>query len=673
MRIEYQLFQALRPSKVPEQYRLKRAPASGTPAFRRARRNLHKLNNKTRDGLRPYFLSSRNPESYWYEIVRQPLTAKTSRSFTLVPAAHAGEDLLREVYITDTGFKVVILGPTQNAALVQMARQLVEEKKMYENFQKLMGRTTPHPGDHELWIYIVHSIESTKDREEAQKKGEVDPEPYGLCTDIAYDPNNPDSKDESIPTGIPEIFISAGENVVKDAEETRRRLGATLAHEMFHAFQCAFDRDTEPWVEEATAVWAENFIDRSWNTEQVFIKSAFNSALHGLKDLESNDDETPYGMYLFPLFLTENRPGEDGIIRRIWEAIAGGREPVKAVKSSLRGDFEEIWKEYALATMDEDPESGKFPDNPNRWGQGPLILNTIHNYFEFKVESSGADLGGTMVFLDKLSASYLKAINEHEGPDAPAIRFDLTDFKKDDKVSVQAVIVYRDGRREYEDWTNRNKRVFCLSIPRQNFSEIYIVVANSAEEQDEQDEFWLNIYPESEEDCFKGSATMTLKIYGSENRDIKKRYGRKIEQGSSSWSETVAVRMDLKPWREDIPPRLQSMLELMDSIYPEADKDHIAEARKDVEGAVRAPVQYKDSVTGSLVLKYRVTSVSITSGSGRKRLSSLNETRDSLGLTSSCRVSYSETKQQKGLDESTKEWLKERRSKVEIFLHPDTK
>ncbi|UCF95260.1 MAG: hypothetical protein JSW39_14270, partial [Desulfobacterales bacterium] len=502
----YRLHQLFNPGKVPEPYRRQKRGPSGTWDMLQIVRAYDRLDPETRKEITPYLLPPNNPDSAYYHQLhkRSGRTSDTSH-FSLVANAWADDDnVIKAVHKTGTGYDVIVWGDKRVEQVVYKARDLIKDYQMYERFEQLMGRKTLDYGDHSLNIYIFPEL--NEEEEKIDGKTEYS-EPAGLCWPDKYLASNMTPPDQRAST----ILISAGQC------PTDRELGATLAHEIFHAFQFAFTLKAQKWLVEGSAVWAENFINPAWNTEQDYLDDTFNDRLKSIKPLTNeSSDVNSYAMYLFPLYMTKVSPGYDDIIRRIWEGCIGGTNAVQATRSAL-GDFEAHWKTYALATLDEMPEEGQFPDIDNAHGDGPLMLAYRHQLTEFKIDKEG--YGGAAFGLTHLGASYLKAINENQGPDAPAISFDLRRFHGNNRITVQAIIKYRDGRREHEDWSDMPERIFCLSHANQNFEEIYLVVACSEDKEREETAEIIDVVPAFDNDCYRGSVTLTWRMQGHKSME----------------------------------------------------------------------------------------------------------------------------------------------------------
>ena len=251
-------------------------------------------------------------------------------------------------------------------------------------------------------------------------------------------------------------------------------LAATLAHELFHSFQCALDSQDEIWWDEATATWAEEYIDSGWQTEQDTLPEAFDAGKFLLKTLNSEEGDHPYGIYIFPFYLA-GRFG-DGFIGEIWtDCSVAGPNALEAAIGRISGaglDFKEAWKEFALMNYDDTKDYGRKYDET-------LDMMSLHWEDRVVLEAKSAVQA---IELPPLSVFYFAVENRGIDPKKfPAVHFDLEDLEKEAEVSVQAVIV-KDGKPRVEDWTERKERDFCLADPNDDFDEVIVIVASTERE-----------------------------------------------------------------------------------------------------------------------------------------------------------------------------------------------
>jgi len=315
----YRLLRVMDPSRVPKRYRPCTPTKCGTSDFRRVAHEFNKLNRKTRNKLLPYLLPPTNPKSFWRrKSFKNGVIHKKHAAFKLVQPAYADMPWYSARYHTDTGFDIVIMGAPHERKTIIQARDLLQEKKIYEKLERLMGRKTPDAGDHKLMIFIYDSFPGK------------DAGIYGACN---FDPTSASDGKNAAP------WIAISSQMCC----TKRLLGATLAHEIFHAFQYALTPDFEDWIGEGTAVWAEDYISRDWNTEQEYTSDAFNVLLHELTQLEATGENDIYERYLFPIYLTKVSPGDSKIIREIWENMEAGKDAIEAVRAAV-ANFDHVWK-----------------------------------------------------------------------------------------------------------------------------------------------------------------------------------------------------------------------------------------------------------------------------------------------------------------------------------------
>jgi len=101
----------------------------------------------------------------------------------------------------------------------------------------------------------------------------------------------------------------------------------TLAHELFHATQFAYDYVLEDtWFMEATATWAEDELYDDINDNRAYLSVSPISAPAREMDYVGHDDGFEYGDWTFFRFLSERFPAGVGglpvIIRSMWEQAA---------------------------------------------------------------------------------------------------------------------------------------------------------------------------------------------------------------------------------------------------------------------------------------------------------------------------------------------------------------
>ncbi len=249
-----------------------------------------------------------------------------------------------------------------------------------------------------------------------------------------------------------------------------------LAHELFHAFQNAFDCNEQKWWKEATAKWAENYVSPGTNLERSNLMAVFDRTTHWQKPLTLVDGTHEYGIYLFPLYLSQKFG--DKKIGEIWQACEDV-DALTAIDGAVRGGgnamddgLDGCFKEFSLWNSDLGPYQSIYEDAPP-----PIILHHYHGERDIRL-ASDRPLTSEVVSLPSLSARFYRFHNEVNAKATPHIRFDLGDFVKNKKYSVQAIID-PEGRATEEDWSDRADRCFCINDEEENFDSIALVIASS--------------------------------------------------------------------------------------------------------------------------------------------------------------------------------------------------
>jgi hypothetical protein len=155
---------------------------------------------------------------------------------------------------------------------------------------------------------------------------------------------------------------------------------AVLAHEFMHVLQFAMDRPNDcndsKWLDEATAQWAIDYVDSSFNHEDGFIKTSATRKRSGTYFSEylvtdhtasientgpgGNPKANGYADYIFFQFLA--RKYSPDVIKQIFDANAGGNRSVESIAAALssRGGFKNVWPEFATTLWND--TSGAFLD-----------------------------------------------------------------------------------------------------------------------------------------------------------------------------------------------------------------------------------------------------------------------------------------------------------------------
>jgi hypothetical protein len=380
-----------------------------------------------------------------------------------------------------------------HAAKAQEACGLVKGESMYEEFESFLGVTPPDDtagcpakgeegheaclekrgGDARLDIYLVHY---------AMIAGHIGARAGGFCS--------PDFDTGEELTAF----------VVVDRGLSGSQLGSALAHELFHAFQFSIDADEERWWIESTAVWASHYINDTWNQEQRFLSYAFDDKDNSLTSVTKADGDHEYGIYLFPLYLHQRHEAE--LIASIWKKCVL-KEASQIVASTVPGGWDGAMKEFAMWCLDRGEYEGRFKD-----AGGPLELYDKHDDREWSIkEEDKIEEPEIELELEPLSARYILAKNHLTDPDVVSVRFRLDEFKENDKLTVQAIILDQATLKDlkYEDWSDLETRQFCLNREEDQFAGIWITVASSDPAQAHKAKLKVETSP----DCWEWEGTFT--------------------------------------------------------------------------------------------------------------------------------------------------------------------
>ncbi len=443
------------PGKLPKKYQSPKPIKCGTPVFKAFNRERDKLKPETINLLHPYLVRPDHPDSIFNLKKTEARTSRKSSSgnsnLLFAQEGKRTEGLLP----LDVSDKILLWYPRGDKGYAESARQLLIDYNMYNRFLEIMKREPPSDallkfgdrnrnigGDGRLDIYLVSATDVEGD------DGWCWPE-FGR-----YPPN-----------------ISSPSHILIDQGLSRTDLGATLAHELFHAFQHAWDAGEDDWWSEGTAVWAEDFIDSSWNTEQVFVSKAFNKSDNSLISID-NGDMHAYGIYIFPYYLTNVRyPGNDLLIGKIW-ASCESQTALDAVESNLSGDFKNAFKEFALLNYEEKllPDCSdsnlRYPEN--------LDVYSKHKACEIELDKSKP----VAINIPPLGACYMELENKVPKDTMPHVLIDLREIVKNSDLSIQAIITPASGDERCEDWSEKEERSFCTNFEEENFIFLNLTIAN---------------------------------------------------------------------------------------------------------------------------------------------------------------------------------------------------
>ncbi|MBU1178037.1 hypothetical protein KJ903_02355 [Patescibacteria group bacterium] len=257
---------------------------------------------------------------------------------------------------------------------------------------------------------------------------------------------------------------------------TRKDSDVATAHEIFHAFQFAFKHNTttDYWWEESTATWAEDYIFPTRNTEQNRLEYYLYKPTTSINKQDA-DLLFYYGGYLFPFYLTQPGIYQDDIIRKIWEGCGSYGSCLNSIDNNIKGGFKNHWREFTLWNYNKKPvklyqDDGGFPDKSSAAAASVVNIKKVDS-IPIKLESG----------LEHLSTQLFDVKNETKSEEVRQIVFkDLKDFTdKSEAAAIKAVVYPKNGDPYLdEEWTDKEKRRFCLEDPKENIDYITIIFSN---------------------------------------------------------------------------------------------------------------------------------------------------------------------------------------------------
>lgn len=451
----YRLQALFTPEELPLKYQSHTPLYCGTVVMRDFQLIRAKLKPSTIEKLKPYIVRPTHAESVFARRIVEKTGAAPQANFSLIPGVYAGQERPTKSIpnwkaVKSFAYPIKVWSPV-SMKRAQAALNIIEDKAMYYNFSKLLGKEplsdekekddqgrSDNGGDGNLDIYLVPPAKVDYDN--------------GECVSIHGGKTTP-------------AWILINQNLSGDD------LVATLAHEIFHAFQFAFDQHEDDWWLEGTAVWAEDYIDRAMDTEQEYLEGVFFGPAHRLVTLTEEDGYHEYSIYLFPYYLS-CKFGNDKIAE-IWKSCEND-DALDAVDNAVSEGMDECFKNFALLNFDLGPYEGSYVD-----ARGPLELYDYHGASYCFLHLEGEE---SLNFpLQPLSATYVLVENLCDPAQTPYIRFGLEDFARNNKLTVQAIID-PEGKAEEEDWSSLSERTFCINREEEYFEKIALVIGSSEKE-----------------------------------------------------------------------------------------------------------------------------------------------------------------------------------------------
>ena len=250
---------------------------------------------------------------------------------------------------------------------------------------------------------------------------------------------------------------------------------AVLAHELFHAFQAAYDSEEPchlyaPW-EEATATWAGDWIYPRDDAEHAHAGA--------LTRPEWPVSAWNYATWVFPRYLSEQHG--PAIVRRIEEAKERRRSDVH-VDAAIPGGFRERFPEFALYAWNQAPL-------PRVQGLGPSYRAWDRLAHRPRARRTTLSLGGRRTATAPLPVKRMRVLaRAYRRIVVADERIRRLTFENPaagtENFHVRAIVRRADGSWTAENWDGRARVELCRDDPAQDVREIVLVYANSAFDRD---------------------------------------------------------------------------------------------------------------------------------------------------------------------------------------------
>jgi hypothetical protein len=267
----------------------------------------------------------------------------------------------------------------------------------------------------------------------------------------------------------PRHSVSTSAYLVVDATSKGDELTDTLAHELAHAGQFAYDRYETSWLKESTATWVAYRIMKKLglypNYEYGYLQQFF-LGLH--QPLTRLDNRNAYASWLY----FQHAAMEEGpsIVTSIWEsASAEGIQGQNAVDDVFA--FDDHFVQFAVRNWNEHPverqyvtADAKFPD-----GLQPRIRNAQQTL-------AGGQSDHLNPTLPSLASAYFDYSFEHS---ARQVVF-TNALVGVPGAHVWAIKNVNGTWQRPEDWTNEATETFCRDTASEDLTRLIVIVSNSS-------------------------------------------------------------------------------------------------------------------------------------------------------------------------------------------------
>lgn len=330
------------------------------------------------------------------------------------------------------------------------------------------------------------------------------------------------------------IAINAGDPAIASASsgigDALRETKAIVAHEFAHVLQFTMNRpgnafggcEEYEWLDEATAEWAMDFVDPTWNREDGLNKTSPNYQRSGSfyaqylysdhmasiekPGLAGDPKKNGYADYIFFQYLA--RKYDPSTIKEIYDTMEA-RSSVEAVEAALasKGGIKAVWPEFAMTLWND--AANQNLDDFSRWnkydfGLAPVFerragvppahpeadkLKTIEVDQQGRGRESFRMLKNALERPGGASADFYEIqprsiFYEHlkfSDPTVSSVYFfnPVAVIPGHGFIKVQARKKIGGTWRDTEDWTDESYKQFCRDKKDERLEEMLIVISNS--------------------------------------------------------------------------------------------------------------------------------------------------------------------------------------------------
>lgn len=289
-------------------------------------------------------------------------------------------------------------------------------------------------------------------------------------------PNEPNCRFSPVDNGIAMRTDFHGHQssgyLLIDAAVQGDQLLDTIAHELTHAAQFAYDVNDASWLMESTATWAAYRVMKKLDLRPAYAYGFLEDFFAGLdQSLTRLDNHNHYGAWLYFLFASMEEG--DGIVTTIWqEAAPKGEDGAVAVDKAFAWD--EHFDDFSVRNWNKDPVERQYKSAPD---------NTFPTNREPNLTRDTAIAGAEENLLDAEVAQLASVYYRYEFDSGVRNVIVENAYAGVEEAHLWAIKKVFGVWQKPEDWTNEVKKEFCRDIEEQDVSELILVVSNASMRQ----------------------------------------------------------------------------------------------------------------------------------------------------------------------------------------------